>query len=102
MKRLVSSLVVASLSLALFAAADWSRFRGPEGLGTSDARNLPTTWSSTETVAWKTKLLGPGGSSPVVVGERVFVTCYSGYALDQDEPGDIDDLMRHVVCLDRT
>jgi outer membrane protein assembly factor BamB len=102
MKRLLTSLVFASLSVVLCVAADWTRFRGPEGLGTSDAKNLPTTWSSTENVAWMTKLPGPGGSSPVVVGDRVYVTCYSGYALDQDEPGDMAKLMRHVVCLDRT
>jgi outer membrane protein assembly factor BamB len=37
----------------------------------------------------------------VVQGKRVFVTCYSGYGLDVKEPGNMEDLRRHVVCLDR-
>jgi outer membrane protein assembly factor BamB len=93
--------VVAVSLVSPLAAADWARFRGPGGLGTADAKNLPTEWSSTKNVAWKTKLPGPGASSPVVVGDRVFVTSYSGYALTVDEPGDIEKLKRHVVCLDR-
>lgn len=101
MKRFVSSLVVALLCVSL-AMADWSRFRGPGGLGTSDATNLPTEWSSTKNVVWKTKLPGPGSSSPIVVGDRVFLTCYDGYALSVDDPGDESNLMRRVVCVDRT
>jgi outer membrane protein assembly factor BamB len=93
---------LAAFSLVcLFAAADWSRFRGPGGLGLSDETGLPTTWSSTENIAWKTKLPGPGSSSPVIAGERIFLTCYSGYALEVEEPGDIKKLTRHIVALDR-
>jgi outer membrane protein assembly factor BamB len=96
------SLPLAALSLiCLFAAADWSRFRGPGGLGLSDATGLPTTWSPTENIAWKTELPGPGSSSPVVAGDRIFLTCYSGYALEVENPGEIDKLTRHVVALDR-
>ena len=47
---------------------------------------------------WKTALPGPGSSSVIVSGERVFVTCYSGYG---DDGGSIDKLQRHLVCLDR-
>ena len=42
----------------------------------------------------------PGASSPIIVDGRVFVTCYSGYGLTQEDPGDIDQLMRHLVCVD--
>ena len=97
--------VVASLSLVFVgstsSAAEWNRFRGPEGLGTSDERGLPVEWSSTKNVVWKTKLPGPGTSSPIVVGDRVYLTSYSGYALEVEEPGDVEKLARHVVCLDR-
>ncbi len=83
------------------AAADWTRFRGPNGSGISpDADRLPTTWSPTENVLWKVELPGPGASSPIVVGRRVFVTCWSGYGIDRGHPGDFTDLRRHLVCVD--
>ena len=43
---------------------------------------------------------GPGASSPIIVDGKVFVTCYSGYGLSQDDPGDIKNLMRHLICVD--
>jgi hypothetical protein len=91
--------------LAMFAASsagaeDWTQFRGPGGSGVGDAKDLPVTWSSTDNIVWRTKLPGPGTSSPIVVGKRVYVTCYSGYGLEPGE-GDVDKLMRHFVCIDR-
>ena len=51
---------------ALFAiGADWTQFRGPGGLATSDEKGLPLLWSSDENVAWKAELPGLGTSSPV-------------------------------------
>ncbi|HEX5499781.1 MAG TPA: PQQ-binding-like beta-propeller repeat protein [Thermomicrobiales bacterium] len=82
-------------------AADWPRFRGQGGTATSDERGLPTSWSGGENIAWKADLPGPGASSPIVVGDRVFVTCYSGYGLDAANPGDLGRLKRHLLCLDR-
>ena len=84
-------------------AEDWSRFRGPNGTGVaSDAKQLPTTWSPTKNLRWKVKLPGVGVSSPIVVSDRVFVTCYSGYGLDRSDPGDMKKLKRHLVCVERT
>jgi outer membrane protein assembly factor BamB len=54
-------------------AQEWPRFRGPNGAGVSDAA-LPVRWTGKD-VNWKVKLPGPGHSSPVVWGDRVFVTC---------------------------
>jgi outer membrane protein assembly factor BamB len=82
-------------------AAEWTGFRGPRGSGTSDERNLPVRWSSDENIAWRTKLPGPGTSSPIVVNGRVYLTCYTGYGEAEAAPGEQDDLMRHVVCVDR-
>ena len=62
---------------------------------------LPVKWSETENLKWKVKLPGPGSSSPIVVGQRVFVTCWTGYAVDGDDEGDEKDLRRHLICLDR-
>jgi outer membrane protein assembly factor BamB len=83
------------------AAADWRQFRGPGGLGVSDEKGLPTEWSADKNIAWKVKLPGAGASCPIVQGERVFITCYSGYGMDTKEPGNMDELRRHLVCLKR-
>ncbi len=82
-------------------AADWMQFRGPGGSASIDDTGLPTKWSEDENLVWKVKLPGLGTSSPITVGERIFLTCYSGYAESVEDPGDQKDLMRHVVCVDR-
>lgn len=83
------------------SADDWARFRGPEGSGVAvDSNSLPTAWSPSANLAWKTPLPGPGASSPIIVGDKTFVTCYSGYGLTQESPGDIEQLVRHLVCID--
>src|SRR5262245_22682721 len=82
-------------------AHDWPGFRRPGVLGLSQARGLPVTWAANQNVQWQTELPGPGGSSPIVVGEKIFVTCYSGYGLDRKQPGEMKDLKRHLVCLHR-
>jgi hypothetical protein len=91
-----------SCLLASGANADWPRFRGPNGSGVSaDSDTAPVQWSPEEHVKWKVELPGAGVSSPIVVGDRVYVTCYSGYGLDRQNPGEISDLKRHLVCVDR-
>jgi outer membrane protein assembly factor BamB len=92
---------VIALSSLLFVAADWTRFRGPDAQGTSDETGVPVTWSENENVVWKTALPGFGASSPITLGDRVFLTCYSDYGLDRDEPGNQENLRHHVVCLNR-
>ena len=57
---------------------DWPQWRGPDGRAIADGAELPTTWSATENVAWKAELRGLGVSSPIVSGERVFVTYQVG------------------------
>ena len=79
---------------------DWSCFRGPTGMGTSEAKGLPETWSQSENLAWKTKLPGPGASSPVVFGDRIYITCYTGFFVP-GEAGNKEDLKRHLIALDR-
>ncbi|MDA7527570.1 PQQ-like beta-propeller repeat protein [bacterium] len=90
-----------ALSNGFANAEDWPRFRGPEGSGVAhDSDALPDIWSPTANLAWKSSLPGPGASSPIIVDGKVFVTCYSGYGLPQEKQGDIEKLMRHLVCLD--
>jgi outer membrane protein assembly factor BamB len=62
---------------------------------------LPVTWSATENLVWKTALPGPGASSPIVLGDRIFVTCYSGYGVGGSGRGEMNALKLHVVCMDR-
>lgn len=99
--RIVLAAVIAiSFLRAPTFAADWAQFRGPGGMGVSEEKNLPVQWSSSENIAWKVDLPGPGSSSPIVVGDRVFVTCYSGYGLEPNA-GDQKDLRRHLLCFER-
>ena len=91
-------LLAGALAVLFLAGADWPRFRGPEGSGVAPDSRPPAEWSDKENIAWKTPLPGAGASSPIVVGDRIFVTCYSGYGLNEDEPGNIEDLKLHVVC----
>jgi len=82
--------------------SDWARFRGPNGSGISaNKQAVPTTWSETENLKWKRELPGPGSSSPIVVGRRVLVTCWTGYATGRGGPGSQEDLRIHLICLDR-
>ena len=80
-------------------AAEWPQFRGPGGQGKTDEKNLPLTWSDSENVVWKTALPGFGASSPIALDDRLYVTCYSGYGVDRQNPGKMEDLALHVVCL---
>ena len=80
---------------------DWPRFRGLGGNGISTETGLPTKWSASENLVWKRALPGFGASSPIVVGDRVYVTCYSGYGLSKTSPGDPKRLRRHLVSLER-
>src|SRR5947207_13553039 len=65
-------------------AGDWPGWRGPEGTGVSPEKNLPVTWSATENVRWKVPLHGAGVSTPIVWGDRVFLTV--SYARLRDQP----------------
>jgi outer membrane protein assembly factor BamB len=82
-------------------AGNWSQFRGPEGQGVSPSKDVPITWSTEKNLRWKTSLPGPGGSSPVIYGERIWVTCYTGYGVPGASGGDMSDLKRHLICLNR-
>lgn len=53
---------------------DWPQFRGPSGQGVSTETNLPLTWSETKNVRWKTAIPGRGWSSPVIQGDRLWLT----------------------------
>jgi outer membrane protein assembly factor BamB len=81
--------VVAAMS-GTISAANWPGFRGPTGDGVSLEKKLPLKWSATENVRWKTPLPEGGNSSPVVWGNRIFLT----QAVDKGS-------RRLVMCFDR-
>ena len=63
-----------ALCVQAFASDNWPQFRGPNASGVSTNINLPDKWSATDNVAWKTDLPGRSWSSPIVWGDRVFLT----------------------------
>jgi outer membrane protein assembly factor BamB len=80
MKPFRGILALGVLLLAAIAAPgagpddNWPQWRGPSGLGISPATNYPDVWAPDKNVAWKTEVPGRGHSSPVVWGDRVFLT----------------------------
>lgn len=68
------SLPLLLLTAAVASADNWPAWRGPTGQGVSAETNLPTKWSATENVKWKVALPDQGNSTPVVWGDKVFVT----------------------------
>ncbi|MEC7907136.1 MAG: hypothetical protein VYC82_07910, partial [Verrucomicrobiota bacterium] len=72
MKSFNRILLLSTVIAASTALADWPQWRGPEGTGISTATNLPTNWSEDSNVAWKIKMPAWSGSTPIVIGGRVF------------------------------
>lgn len=64
----------ASTGMRISNAANWPQWRGPMGTGISTEKNLPAEWSATKNIKWKTAIPGRGHSSPIVWGQRVFLT----------------------------
>ncbi len=92
--------VIACLLVAAPTGGDsheWTQFRGPS-FGRSSELQLPTQWDQ-DSVTWKTPLEGRGASSPVIWGERVFLTSYTGFGIKADDPGNPADLQRHLTCI---
>src|SRR5688572_8921533 len=71
---LVASNLVSSTSTQTTGQQHWPRFRGPGSNPVAENPNLPVSWSKTENVEWVTDVPGTGWSSPVVWGNRVFIT----------------------------
>ena len=72
--RLLTILCLFATVFAGFSNADWPQFRGPNGQGTIAEAKIPLTWSETEHVAWSAAVAGKGWSSPVVLGDQIWLT----------------------------
>lgn len=77
--------------------SDWRQFRGPSRQGQSKETELPDEWSPSQNILWKVDLPGAGSSSPIVVGQRVFFTCYTGFGVP-GQSGKMDQLKYHLIC----
>ncbi len=73
-----------------------ARLRGPRGDGVSDEKNVPIQWSATENIAWETPIPGKGHSSPIVWGDRIFLTTCLEKSVNSSGKAP-----RLLLCLDR-
>jgi len=71
-------------------AEHWTNYRGPNNQGHTDAKNLPVRWSESENVVWKTAIPGKAWSSPVIWGDRIWLT-------DAPDSGSL----LYAVCIDK-
>jgi outer membrane protein assembly factor BamB len=131
MKRFIAGLLLSAVAclVAVFAfgsptveakGGNWPQWRGPEGQGVSVEKGLPTEWSATKNIKWKTPIAGRGHSSPIVWGKKIFLTtALDGERIPGAKPGvthkmaDGSDFvhpdavgadLKHtfkVICLDR-
>jgi outer membrane protein assembly factor BamB len=84
------TLLLTLLFAANLPAENWPMWRGASGNGISLEKNLPTRWSATENIAWKIALPDRGNSTPVIWGDRIFLT----QPLEKEK-------RRTLLCLDR-
>ena len=73
-RRITLALLAISSLTTVGSAANWPQWRGPDGSGISTEKNLPAAWTPTTNIKWKAAIPGRGHSSPIVWGNRVFVT----------------------------
>ncbi len=73
-RALTSMLVIAFVTAGAAAAENWPQWRGPGSQGVSSETQVPTAWSPDTNVAWKAELPGTGMSSPIVWGDRIYLT----------------------------
>jgi len=91
LNRFAVGMLTLFLCAATVQAEDWPSWRGPRLDGISTEKNLPLRWSDKDNVAWKTEIPGIGHSSPIIFGDRVFVTS----CIENEQK-------RMLYCLDRT
>ena len=78
-----------ALFMTTAGAANWPAWRGPDADGTTREKNLPTEWSDSKNIRWKVPLTDAGNSTPIVWGDRIFLT----QAVEVEN-------RRTVICLD--
>jgi len=90
MTKLLPLLFLSTLTFFTQANDNWPQFRGPDGTGHSDARDLALNWSETQNVVWKTEIHDRGWSSPVIFGKQIWLTTASK-----------DGRQLYALCIDK-
>jgi outer membrane protein assembly factor BamB len=88
-KILFSGVLGISLLPAGFGG-QWPAWRGPDGTGVSQEKNLPLNWATNQNIRWRTSLPAPGNSTPAIWGDRIFIT----QAIESEK-------LRSVLCFNR-
>ncbi len=97
-RRILCTTIGLILWVAAARAGDWPGWRGPTGCGTTDEKDLPLKWDGKtgEGLLWKTKLPGSGHSSPIVWGDRAFVTTSARQTPEQEKNKEMPE--HHFSC----
>ena len=98
---LLIAMAIVTVGADVVEAQDWKQFMGEGGSATSESAELPIQWDADTNIKWKSELPGRGASSPIIVGDRIYLTCYTGYG-DGKKESKIEDLVRHLLCFNRT
>ena len=85
MRQLLSTLVLLAAIGTVTRADDWPQFRGSRGDGIAQASGLPLTWADDKNIAWQAEIPGRGWSSPIVLGNRIWLTTSESLALPTKE-----------------
>ncbi|MBO0723334.1 MAG: PQQ-binding-like beta-propeller repeat protein [Blastocatellia bacterium] len=88
--KIVPGLLLLFSCFIALASENWTQFRGPDGDGHADARDLPLNWSETNNIVWKTAIHDRGWSSPVIYGNQIWLTT-----------GTQDGHKLYALCVDR-
>ncbi|MDP6678931.1 MAG: PQQ-binding-like beta-propeller repeat protein [Verrucomicrobiota bacterium] len=113
--RTLSALAAASLAALTSIQADWPQWRGPGGQGHAGDARLPAEWSDVKNVTWRTELPGRGWSSPVIVGNQIWVTAAHETLASEEEKKErlkentgsqplvvLSNVRIHSICIDKS
>jgi outer membrane protein assembly factor BamB len=107
MRSFLSALFSAMVAFNITATeVNWPQLRGPRGDGTSLAAHVPLHWGETNNIAWKASIPGRGRSSPVVLGDRIWLTLAIERGvvrkrIEHDDMQTAEHVSLEAVCLDR-
>ena len=102
-----------TLSLVFSSQADWKQWRGPAGQGHAEGK-IPTEWSETQNISWKTPVPGKGWSSPVIEGNQIWLTAAHEINASEEEKEErlksntggqpvvvLSSVKLHAICIDK-
>ena len=113
--KIAFAVVAVSLAAMSPALADWPQWRGPGGQGHAESTQLPAEWSEGKNVTWRTELPGRGWSSPVILGNQVWVTAAHETVASEEKKKErlkantgsqpltvLSEVRIHALCVDKS